>query len=75
MLMLSSELPVQFRVSQGSMLGPFVFLVGTCINDLPFYLKDICDILLFADDIFLILKVVKNIQAFDDVHSAVSIVQ
>ena len=48
----SQEYPVNAEVSQGSILGPTLFLL--CINDLPDDV--ICDIAVYADDTTLYSK-------------------
>lgn len=61
---------ISMGVPQGSILGPFLFLVY--INDLPHLVKEKHGLVLFADDTSLMFKVSRKQSANDDVNNAIS---
>ncbi|CAH2095400.1 unnamed protein product [Euphydryas editha] len=61
---------VTMGAPQGSILGPFLFLVY--INDLPHLVRDDHEIVLFADDTSILFKVKRGQNSLDDVNRALS---
>ena len=66
----SSGLNVKMGVPQGSILGPFLFLIY--INDLPRLLENKLNMVLFADDTSLIFKINRRTCRVDDVNNALA---
>lgn len=70
---LSNARGVTIGVPQGSILGPFLFLVY--INDLPYLVEKSADIILFADDTSLMFKVNRNVKDIDVVNNTLNLIQ
>lgn len=65
----SSGASVSIGVPQGSILGPYLFLIY--INDLPYMIKD-NEIVLFADDTSLVFKLNRRALNFDEINNAIA---
>uniref|UniRef100_A0A2H1WT74 SFRICE_028976 n=1 Tax=Spodoptera frugiperda TaxID=7108 RepID=A0A2H1WT74_SPOFR len=64
---------MKMGVSQGSILGPFLFMVY--MNDLPFVFENQPRMVLFANDISLIFRVNQRSSNFNNVNRSICLVQ
>lgn len=66
----SNGTEIKLGVPQGSILGPFLFLVY--MNDLPCIVENNCKIVLFADDTSLIFQVDRKTMNFDYINDTLA---